>query len=227
MRKFYRILILIIALVFLSTFNPNRFEENLKKSNFFFEIQKIVISNNLLINESKIITRLEKVYGRNIFSINREDIEESLQNINFLKKVEVKKIYPNTISVKIFETEPIGILFKDKTKYLLDSMSNLIEIDKKMNFTELPNIFGNNAENNFVKFLDQLKINKFPIKNIKNFYYFKIDRWDLELKDNRMIKLPYNVNKNIIKKTIELLDRKDFQNYKIIDLRIEGKIIVE
>ena len=30
-----------------------------------------------------------------------------------------------------------------------------------------------------------------------------------------------------IKKTIELLDRKDFENYNIIDLRIDGKIIVE
>ena len=30
-----------------------------------------------------------------------------------------------------------------------------------------------------------------------------------------------------IKKSIELLKRKDFENYKIIDLRIDGKIIVE
>jgi len=30
-----------------------------------------------------------------------------------------------------------------------------------------------------------------------------------------------------IKKSIELLDRKDFQNYNIIDLRVDGKIIVE
>ena len=28
-------------------------------------------------------------------------------------------------------------------------------------------------------------------------------------------------------KSIKLLSRKDFQNYKIIDLRIDGKIIVE
>ena len=30
-----------------------------------------------------------------------------------------------------------------------------------------------------------------------------------------------------IKKSIELLKRKDFQKYNIIDLRVEGKIIVE
>ena len=30
-----------------------------------------------------------------------------------------------------------------------------------------------------------------------------------------------------IKKSIELLDREDFKNYNIIDLRVDGKIIVE
>ena len=60
-----------------------------------------------------------------------------------------------------------------------------------------------------------------------NFYYFKIGRWDLELSDKRTIKFPYNISTDIIKKSIELMNRKDFQNYKIIDLRIDGKIIVE
>ena len=227
MKKFYRICLLIIVLIFLSTYNPNKFESNLKEKNTFFKIEKIIISNNLLVNKDDILLKLNKIYGKNIFLIERENIEESLQNVNFLKKIEVKKKYPNTIKVKIFETKPIGILFKDKTQYLIDSSSNLIEIKKKMNFAELPNIIGNGAEKNIVNFFDQLQINKFPTYDIKNFYYFKIGRWDLELSDSRVIKLPHNVGSYVIKKTIDLLNRKDFQNYKIIDLRIDGKIIVE
>ena len=227
MKKFYRICLLIIVLIFLSTYNPNKFESNLKEKNTFFKIEKIIISNNLLVNKDDILLRLNKIYGKNIFLIERENIEESLQNVNFLKKIEVKKKYPNTIKVKIFETKPIGILFKDKTQYLIDSSSNLIEIKKKMNFAELPNIIGNGAEKDIVNFFDQLEINKFPTYDIKNFYYFKIGRWDLELSDSRVIKLPHNLGSHVIKKTIDLLNRKDFQNYKIIDLRIDGKIIVE
>ena len=45
--------------------------------------------------------------------------------------------------------------------------------------------------------------------------------------NNKIIKLPYNNTNDIIKKSVELLDRKDFENYKIIDLRVDGKIIVE
>ena len=227
MKKIYRICLLIIVLIFLSTYNPNKFESNLKEKNTFFKIEKIIISNNLLVNRDDILLKLDKIYGKNIFLIEREDIEESLQNVNFLKKVEVKKKYPDKITVKIFETKPVGILFKDKTQYLLDSSSNLIEIDKKKDLAKLPNIIGDNAEKNIINFLEQLEANKFPTNNIKNFYYFKIGRWDLQLSDNRTIKFPYNVNSKVIKKTIELLSRKDFQNYKIIDLRIDGKIIVE
>jgi len=91
MKKFYRIFILIIILVFLSTFNPNKFEINLDNNNSFFKIQKIIISNNSLINRDEINEKLKKIYDQNIFLIKRKDIEESLKNINFLKKIEVKK----------------------------------------------------------------------------------------------------------------------------------------
>ena len=91
MKKFYRICLLIIVLIFLSTYNSNKFESNLKEKNTFFKIEKIIISNNLLVNRDDILLKLDKIYGKNIFLIEREDIEESLQNVNFLKKIEVKK----------------------------------------------------------------------------------------------------------------------------------------
>ena len=72
-----------------------------------------------------------------------------------------------------------------------------------------------------------MDINKFPKAKIKNYFYFQIGRWDLELKNNKIIKFPHNLTNSIIKKSIKLLNRKDFQNYNIIELRVEGKIIVE
>jgi len=227
MRKFYRIVLLIIVLICLTTYNPNKFEKNLKNKNSFFEIQKIVILNNLLVKKEDIFSKINLLYNKNIFFIKGEDIEKSLEDLDFLRKIEVKKKYPDTIIVKIFETKPVGILFKEKKQYLLDSSSNLIEIGKKEDFADLPNIIGDDAEKNIINFITELENNNFPIENVINFFYFKIGRWDLELSDARLIKLPYKVNSDIIKKAIKLLNRKDFQKYKIIDLRIDGKIIVE
>ena len=227
MKKLYRIVLLILVLIFLSTYSPNKFDLILEKNNTFLKIQKIKIVNNFLIKSSEIKEKLSTIYNRNIFSIKKEDIEEPLKEINFLEKVEVKKKYPNTIVVKIFETKPVAILYKNKAKYLLDSSSNLIFFENNMNFNQLPSVFGIGAENYFVYFFNQLENNNFPINNIKKFYFFQIGRWDLQFANDKVIKLPNDNVEEAIKKSIELLDRKDFENYNIIDLRIDGKIIVE
>ena len=227
MKKLYRIVLLILVLIFLSTYSPNKFDLILEKNNTFLKIQKIKIVNNFLIKSSEINEKLSTIYNRNIFSIKKKDIEEPLKEINFLEKVEVKKKYPNTIVVKIFETKPVAILYKNKAKYLLDSSSNLIFFENNMNFNQLPSVFGIGAENNFVYFFNQLENNNFPINDIKKFYFFQIGRWNLQLANDKIIKLPHDNIEDAIKKSIELLNRKDFQNYNIIDLRVDGKIIVE
>ncbi|MDC1476413.1 hypothetical protein N8084_02825, partial [Pelagibacteraceae bacterium] len=76
-------------------------------------------------------------------------------------------------------------------------------------------------------FFSLLSKDNFPINQIKNFYYFQIGRWDLQLLNDVIIKFPSN-NENIaIKKSIELLNREDFKKYNTIDLRLDDKIIVE
>jgi len=227
MKKFYRTTLLLILLIFLSTFNPIELNLISKKNVMLFKIKNIEIKNNLLIDKSEIKKKLHNIYKKNIFFIREKDIEEPIGEIDFLKKVEVKKKYPNTIIIKVFETKPVAIIFKNKVKYLLDSSSNLISFKNDSNFNELPSIFGEGAENNFIYFLKKLKKNNFPNEQIKNFYYFQIERWDLQLLNDKIIKFPHNKIDVAIIKSIELLDREDFKNYNIIDLRIDGKIIVE
>ncbi len=227
MKKLYKIVSLLIVLIILSTYNPIEFNLITKKKNNFFKIKEIKIVNNSLIKKNEIQMNLEKIYNKNIFTVKKKDIENPLKEINFFEKVEVKKKYPNTIIVKVFETKPVAFLYKNKDKYLLDELSNLILIKDKNDFIKLPSVFGQGAENNFIHFLNQLKKKKFPIKYVKNFYFYQIDRWDLQLLNDKTIKFPHKNVETAIVKSIELLNRKDFENYNIIDLRIEGKIIVE
>ena len=227
MKKFYKVFLLLLVLVFLSTFNPNKFGQISKKKNTLFGIQEIEIRNNLLIEKDEIQAKLNKIYNENIIFIKKTDIEEPLKDVHFLSAIEVKKKYPSKIIIKIFETEPVAIIIKDKKRYLLDSSSNLIPFEKNNDINLLPNIFGDKSENYFINFFSKLKDNKFPNEKIKNFYYFQIGRWDLQLLDNKIIKLPSNNINEAIKTTIKLLERDDFKKYNIIDLRVDGKIIVE
>ena len=227
MKKFYKIILLFMTFILLSTFNPPELNLISKKNDALFKINNIEIKNNLLISNREIEEKLSNIYSKNIFSIKSGDIQEPLKEINFLEKIEVKRKYPNTVIIKIFETKPVAILFRNKVKYLLDSSSNLIAFEDNINFNELPNVFGEGAENNFILFHNKLKKNNFPQKKIKNFYYFQIGRWDLQLLNNKIIKFPHNNIDGAIIKSIKLLEDKDFINYNIIDLRLDGKIIVE
>jgi len=144
-----------------------------------------------------------------------------------LEKIEVKKKYPNTIIINVYETKPVAILFKENSKYLLDSSSNLITFSENMLIDNFPSVFGEEAEQDFINFYNQLENNNFPKQRVKNFYYFQIGRWDLELLNKQIIKFPANKIPEAIQRSVELLARKDFKNYNIIDLRIHGKIVVE
>ena len=89
MKKFYRIILLLVALIFLSTFNPKELDLISKKSDQLFKIKNIEIKNNFLVNKSEIEEKLSNIYEKNIFFVKRKDIEEPLNEIDFLEKIEV------------------------------------------------------------------------------------------------------------------------------------------
>ena len=53
MKKFYRIILLLIVLIFLSTYNPKEFDLISKKNVAFFKIKNIEIKNNFLIKAKR------------------------------------------------------------------------------------------------------------------------------------------------------------------------------
>jgi len=227
MKKAYRIIILLVAFTFLTTYSPNELNVFPKKKNLFFKIQNIKIVNNYLIDKSELLEKLTEIYGKNILFIKRNDIERPLKSIDFLEKIEVKKKYPNTVIIKVYETRPIAILFKNNHKYLLDSSSNLITFSENILIDDFPNVFGERAEQDFINFYNQLENNNFPKQRVKNFYYFQIGRWNLQLLNDQIIKFPVRKIAEAIQQSVELLASKDFGNYNVIDLRIHGKIVVE
>ena len=227
MTKTYKIIILLFTFIFLTTYAPKNLNIIDKEENGFFKIKKIKVTNNHKIKENIIIKKLNHIYNKNIIFLTNKDILTYLLNLDYLERVEVKKKYPNTLVLKIYETTPMAILYKKKEKYVLDSLSNLIVLDKSLDEKKLPKVFGQRAESDFINFFNQLSSNKFPKNRIKSYYYFQINRWDLKLANDQIIKFPSEKRKEAIQQSVELLNREDFKKYKVIDLRINGKIVVE
>ena len=89
MKKFYRIIALLIALIFLTTYSPGGFNVFPKKKNLFFKIQNIEVVNNYIIKKNEITEKLTQIYEKNILFVDRKDIERPLKSIDFLEKITV------------------------------------------------------------------------------------------------------------------------------------------
>ena len=60
---------------------------------------------------------------------------------------------------------------------------------------------------------------------IKNLYFYQSKRWDLELKNNIIFKLPENVSVESINNILVFLNDNNLDNIKVIDLRVHNQII--
>ena len=93
-------------------------------------------------------------------------------------------------------------------------------------FESLPFIFGKPNIQEFLKFIEILNQSQFKYDLIKNFYFYKSERWDLKLKNNILIKLPKNNVEESLNVVFEFLNVPELNDIKIFDARVKNQIIL-
>ena len=75
------------------------------KKKFFIkiEIKKIIVKNNFLVKEKDIKKLLLTVYGKNLIFLDNYVIEKALIQNSFIESFNIKKIYPDTLNIKILK----------------------------------------------------------------------------------------------------------------------------
>ncbi len=210
-----------VLFIFLSTYNfKNDF--NIFK---IFSIKKIEIKNNEILDSNEIQKDLDFLYQKNIFFLDEKEIKEKIEKNNFIESFEIKKIYPSSIKIKIFEKKPIAILYDKKEKFFYTDKGDVIKYLKIEEFENLPTVFGN--KDNFNYFYKQLVKINFPIDQIKSFYFFETNRWDLLTVNNKTIKLPIKNYGKSLKSFLRINEKDDFTKFKVFDYRINGQLILK
>lgn len=221
MNRPIKFLTFLLLLVFLSTYFPNY---NNKNNSILFPIQTIKIENTIALNIEEVYSALEFLKGESLFFLSKEKIKNSLVKFDFVSSFKVKKIYPNTIKILIIEKKPVAIFVQEKKKFFISDNGDLINYIQKEDFTNLPILFG--KKNNFNNLYIQLKKINFPINTIKSFHYFEIDRWDITLKNDKLIRLPKDNYVEILKNFISIKNDSKFKKYKTFDYRIKDQLIL-
>ena len=188
-------------------------------------VKKIIIENNNILSEKQVKEDLLFLYEKNLFFLNNNLIKKQIDKNSLIESFKIKKIYPNTVKIQVFEKEPVFILQNKKKKYYLTKKNLLINYTNIKKFEDLPIVFA--EKENFEKFYSELKKIKFPIKIVKAFYFFDSKRWDLLTVNNKTIKLPIKDYDISLKNFINIQKKESFKKYTIFDYRITDQLILK
>ena len=218
-RKSKKILIYFFLLLLVGSIN------NIGLSNLKFK--EIVNINVVGLNDYENVILLQKIKDlnlNNIFLINKKEIINLINHNTLVEKYSISKKYPSSLDIKVQKTKFLARINNNGKIFLVGSNGKLSKND--FSNKKLPFIFGKLDINEFLNFKKIIDQSKFSYNEITNLYFFPSKRWDLELKNNTIIKLHQNFTKNSLDLVFEFLHNNDFKNNKIVDARIKNQIIL-
>ena len=163
------------------------------------------------------------VNQKNLFFINKDYFVNILEKNNLIHSFEVRKIYPNSIEVKIKKTEFLAITNYNNKKFFIGSNGKLINfefLDKNFPF-----VFGKIKIEEFIKFTKIVINSKFNFEEISELYFFPSGRWDIKNNKGILIKLPETNLSKALNLAYHITVNETFKSDKVIDLRIYNDFI--
>ena len=218
-RKGKLVLIYFLLLLILASINNINFS-NIK----FNKVEKINISGLNYLENEKILRDINNLNLENIFFLNSIKINNIINSNSLVEEFKVFKKYPSTINIDIEKTIFLAKINHDEKILILGSNGKFLKNDSSIK--DLPYIFGNPEISDFLNFKKIIENSKISYEAIKNIYFFKSHRWDLELKNNILIKLPKNNVKETLDNVSEFMEDISVGDKIIIDARIENQIIL-
>jgi cell division protein FtsQ len=190
----------------------------------FEKIKSIEISG---LNQNQNINLLENIKElniKNIFFLNGNEISKIISSNSLVENYEIFKKYPYALDIKIKRTNFLAKI-NDNGKILLIGTNGKLS-DVKFLDKEIPFIFGKPKIDEFIKFTNVIKQSKISLNQVKNIYFFPSKRWDLELKNNIILKLSKDHAKLSLDQAFEFINDNNFNDIKVVDARIKNQIIL-
>jgi cell division protein FtsQ len=212
--KSKKILIYFFLLLIVGSINNINFN-SLKLRN----VDNINITGLDVKDKSNLLKEIQNFNLNNIFLINKVNLANEIESNSLVENYFVFKRYPSSLNINIEKTQFLAKINKNGQIFYLGSNGKFIKNESLNN--QLPFIFGNPTVIEFFKIKEIIDKSKISYSEIKNLYFYPSKRWDLELRDNTIIKLPSDDLNLALNLAIEFSD-----DNKLIDARIKNQIIL-
>ena len=217
--KKHRWIVFLGILFFLTTFNLS----NSNFVNLLFQIKSVEYNKTLFLEEFLKAKAIDLLMDKNLFLLNKKNIKNLFFQNAWVESVVFKKKFPNKLYIHITEYFPVGY-YKVKSKiYLINNnyssslFVNNIDLQHLVEFENIKNI------KELEIFVNKLKLFNKILSKIKKIEYIHVDRWDVILKNDQLIKFgSYNLEKQVAILEFILKDKK----ITMVDLRSRGQLVV-
>lgn len=95
-----------------------------------FIVKRFIIEGNKNLTKEEVVS-IAGITNRNLFTLNKKIVAGRLRDSSWIKKAFVRKIYPDTLMLKIEEAVPIALYDAKGTTYVVDEAGELIDIVEK------------------------------------------------------------------------------------------------
>ena len=215
-----KIIVYLILLFILSTTNGKFAGSQNNYSSIDYKINIEGLSN---IQNLKISNELSNLFYKDIFFMDKKEINNIMNKYNFIEEYSIKRIYPSTINVKIKPTKYLARSSNDN-KLLVGANGKLIKNEE--NNEILPYIFGEFNSTDFLDLKKNIEQSKFTFKELKTLYFFQSNRWDILTNNDILIKLPLNNSLESLNLAYKIINNDNIEK-KIIDLRVKNHLIIK
>ena len=187
------------------------------------KIDEISVSGLSEKENLEVLKSLEKFKENNLFFLSKFELVKIIEKNDYIEKFSVSKKYPSSLNIHLQKTRLMALINKDAKFFYIGSNRKFIEASEQVK--NLPFIYGEFDIDKFFEIKEDIDQSNFKLSQVKNLFFFPSGRWDIETHQGILIKLPILKVKESLNLYLELLNKDDFKNIKIIDLRQNNQVI--
>ncbi len=194
-----------------------------------FAIEDVKVSGNDQTSEIEILQLLGLDGTTSLVALDADAARQKIANLPWVENVEVRKVYPKTIEVKLTERKAYAIWQHGSELSLIQKDGSVIAPLRDNKFAKLPLFVGRDAETAAAS-IDEAFAQWPDIRNhVKAFVRVAGRRWDLYLDNDVIIKLPEdNIDGALARLTKLDRDQNVLQrDIAAVDLRLDDRMAIE
>lgn len=193
-----------------------------------FGIGEIKISGHRETSEIDVLEQLELDGSTSLIGFDSEAARQRIMAMPWVRQVEVTKLYPDGISVKIAEKQAFAVWQKGDEVTMIDEDGKPISVFDDEKYIGLPLVIGESANLNAKSLVAMMA--GFPglASQVKAYVNVGGRRWDLRLQQGTVIQLPAE-NAELALSDIVRLDSEQglmARDIVALDMRLDDRIAV-